>query len=140
MRSDLAAHQITVAVGSPGATASGRGPRALAGAPAVTAGASVVATYGADPALIQRVLGTLRPAVPAGQPSPLQDAAQPARSRRFPASGQRGALASRASGRGASERAAGARPVARPPASAAGHGRRAGPGAGNPGPAATTRI
>jgi Domain of unknown function (DUF1906) len=48
MRGDAITHEITVA-----------GP---AGG---TAGASVVATYGADPALIRQVLGTLRPA-PAG--------------------------------------------------------------------------
>jgi len=93
MRGEAAGHEITVAVGAPGGTPSAGGARAPAGQPAVTAGASVVATYGADPALIEQVLGTLRPApagtpatsavhglaapaVPAWQPSPLQDGTQ----------------------------------------------------------------
>jgi hypothetical protein len=65
MRADTAAHEISVAVG---AAAAGGGARTPARQPAVPAGASVVATYGTDPALIQQVLGTLRPA-PAGTPA-----------------------------------------------------------------------
>jgi hypothetical protein len=93
MRGDAAGHEITVAVGAPGGTPSAGGARTPAGQSAVTAGASVVATYGADPALIEQVLGTLRPApagtpatsavhglaapaAPAWQPSPLQDGTQ----------------------------------------------------------------
>jgi hypothetical protein len=113
MRSDTAVHEITVAVGAPGGTPSGGAPRTPARQSAVTAGASVVATYGADPALIEQVLGTLRPApagrstspatsavqgpaapaVPAWQPSPLQDGIQ-APGAQASGAGASGALAS----------------------------------------------
>jgi Domain of unknown function (DUF1906) len=92
VRADTAAHEISVAVGVPVAG----GARTRARPPAVPAGASVVATYGTDPALIQQVLGTLRPApagtpattaapgpaalaVPARQPSPAQDGTRASR-------------------------------------------------------------
>jgi hypothetical protein len=151
MRGDAAVHEITVAVGAPGGTPSGRGARTPAGQLAVTAGASVVATYGADPALIEQVLGTLRPApagtpatsavqgsaapaiaapaAPAWPPSPLQDGIQApgtqvpgARASATPALGTQAIGARELGLRVAADRAAGARASAPQPTTTQWHG------------------